>query len=97
MLKDVALQDASDDARTAAVSSLARVRTEQVVDALIDLYDRGSGDAVKEEVIRGLGRSESRKASEKLLAIARGDANPKLRQQAVRRLSQTRGDGVWVN
>ncbi|MDX2031577.1 MAG: hypothetical protein SF339_12955 [Blastocatellia bacterium] len=48
-------------------------------------------------MIRGLARTNDRKAAEKLLLIAKDDPNPKLRQQAVRRLSQNRSDAVWIN
>jgi|GEM_PF-1311539 len=60
---------------------------EGAINALIDLYDSTPNDSVKEEVIKGLGRSKNRKAINKLLTIAEKDANPKLRQSAVRRLS----------
>ena len=60
---------------------------EGAINALIDLYDSTPNDSVKEEVIKGLGRSKNRKAINKLLSIAEKDANPRLRQSAVKRLS----------
>ena len=97
LLKEIGAKDPNVDLQTSAVSNLSRVRTEQGVDALIDLYDNSSVDSIKEEVIRGLARNDHRKAADKLLAIAKNDANPKLRQQAVRRLSQNKGGGMWFN
>jgi hypothetical protein len=91
LLKEIASKETVISVQVAAVSSLARVKTDQGVDALIDLYDSLSVDSLKEEVIRGLARTDHRKAADKLLAIAKNDSNPKLRQQAVRRLSQSRG------
>jgi HEAT repeat protein len=61
--------------------------SEGAINALIDLYDTTTNDSVKEEVIKGLGRSKNRKAVNKLLSIAEKDTNPKMRQLAVRRLS----------
>jgi len=32
-----------------------------------------------------------------LQAIAKNDADPKMRQRAIRRLSTARGSGIWIN
>ena len=97
LLKEVASKETIADLQASAVSNLSRVKTDQSVDALIDLYESLTTDSLKEEVIRGLGRTDNRKAADKLLAIAKSDPNPKLRQQAVRRLSQSKGEGMWFN
>lgn len=97
LLRELALKDANAAVQAAAVSSLSRIRTDQGADALVALYDAVQGDALKTEVIRGLARTDNRKAAEKLLLIAKNDPNPKLRQQAVRRLAQNRTDAIWVN
>ena len=97
LLKEIASKETIADLQTSAVSNLSRVKTDQSVDALIDLYESLSADSLKEEVIRGLARTDNRKAADKLLAIAKNDPNPKLRQQAVRRLSQSKGEGMWFN
>jgi hypothetical protein len=97
VLKDVAQKDANVEVQRYAISSLSRVETKESVDALIELYDAVSVDAAKEEVIAGLARSSERRAADKLLAIARNDTNPKLRQAAVRRLSSSHGSRFSVN
>jgi hypothetical protein len=97
ILKDLATKETLNDLRIAALSNLARVKSDQSVDALIDLYGSLEQEGLKEEVIRGLSRTDHRRAADKLLAIAKDDPNPKLRRQAVRRLSQSKGEGIWVN
>jgi hypothetical protein len=97
LLKDMATKESLYDLRIAAVSNLGRVKSDQSVDALIDLYGSLDQEGLKEEVIRGLSRTDNRRAADKLLAIAKDDPNPKLRRQAVRRLSQSKGEGIWVN
>jgi hypothetical protein len=91
-LQEIAGKADRPDLAAAAIANLARIRNDQSADALIDLYQRVNTDNLKEEVIKGLGRSSNRKAGEKLQSIAKDDPNPKLRQHAVRRLSQPRGD-----
>ncbi len=97
LLKDIAAKESSVDLQRSAVSNLSRVKTDEGLSALIDLYDGASSDRLKEEIISGIARNESRKAMDKLLGIARNDANPKMRQRAIRRLSTVRGTGVWIN
>lgn len=97
LLKDLATKETIQDLRISAVANLGRVKSDQSVDALIDLYGSLDQDGLKEEVIRSLGRTDHRRAADKLLAIAKNDPNPKLRQQAIRRVSQSKGEGVWVN
>jgi hypothetical protein len=65
---------------------------------LIDLYDGAASDTLKEEIIGGIARNESRKAMDKLQEIAKNDANPKMRQRAIRRLStSSRESGAWIH
>jgi HEAT repeat protein len=71
----------------AAVRRLGSVRGDETLDELIEIYDSVNVDGVKEEVINRLARSESRKAADKLLKIAKEDPSPRLRQAAIRRLS----------
>jgi len=59
--------------------------------------DGATNDTLKEEIIGGIARNESRKAVDKLQSIAKNDADPKMRQRAIRRLSTARGSGVWIN
>jgi len=96
-LKEVAQKEANIEFQRYAISSLSRVETKESVDALIELYDALNVDAAKEEVITGLSRSSERRATDKLLTIARNDSNPKLRQAAVRRLSSSQGSRFSVN
>jgi hypothetical protein len=97
LLKDVAAKETDVELQRAAVSNLSRIKTQDGLDALSDLYDNAGSDTLKEEIIAGIARNESRKATDKLLAIAKNDPNPKMRQRAIRRLSTNRGPGVWVN
>jgi HEAT repeats len=99
LLKEVATKETNTELQRSAVSNLARVKTPESLDVLIDLYDNATVDSVKEEIIGGIARDESRKATDKLLAIAKNDANPKMRQRAIRRLSSKRGagTGIWFN
>jgi hypothetical protein len=98
LLKEVAAKEANAELQRSAISNLARVKTPESLDVLIDLYDNATVDSVKEEIIGGIARDESRKAADKLLAIAKNDPNPKMRQRAIRRLSSKRGGtGIWFN
>jgi hypothetical protein len=96
-LKEVAAKDSDVEIQRSAVSNLARVKTQEGLNALIELYDGAASDALKEEIIGGIARNESRKAMDKLQAIAKNDADPKMRQRAIRRLSTARGSGIWIN
>lgn len=97
LLKDVAAKDSDVEIQRSAISNLSRVKTQEGLDALIELYDGAAGDTLKEEIIAGIARNESRKATDKLQAIAKNDASPKMRQRAIRRLSTVRSSGIWVN
>jgi HEAT repeats len=99
LLKEVATKETNPELQRSAVSNLARVRTTESLDVLIDLYDNATTDSVKEEIIGGIARDESRKATDKLMSIAKNDPNPKMRQRAIRRLSAHRngGTGIWIN
>ncbi|HEU0175284.1 MAG TPA: HEAT repeat domain-containing protein [Blastocatellia bacterium] len=97
LLKEVATKDSDVEIQRSAISNLSRVKTQEGLNALIELYDGATSDTLKEEIIGGIARNESRKAFDKLQAIAKNDADPKMRQRAIRRLSTARGSGIWVN
>lgn len=97
LLKEYATNDARVDVQRSAIANLARVKTAESLATLIELYDKTASNELKEEIIGGLGRSDDRQASDKLLSIARNDPDPKMRQRAVRRLSSVRGNVVWSN
>jgi hypothetical protein len=97
LLKEVAAKDSDIEIQRSAVSNLSRVKTQESLGALIELYDGAENDSLKEELIAGIARNESRKALYKLQSIAKNDANPKMRQRAIRRLSTVRESGVWIN
>lgn len=83
----------SDDlvkVRGEAIRLIASFRGEAIAERLIEIYDGTSSDPVKEEIIARFSQSSDRKALGKLLAIAKSDPNPRLRQLAVRRLSSSR-------
>lgn len=97
LLKEYATNDARVDVQRSAIANLGRVKTAESLATLIELYDKTASNELKEEIIGGLGRSDDRQASDKLLSIARNDPDPKMRQRAVRRLSSVRGNVVWTN
>jgi len=97
LLKEIATKESNVELQQAAVSNLSRVKTGESLNALFELYDSAASDTLKEEIIAAIARNESRKATDKLLAIAKNDPNPKMRQRAIRRLSTSRGTGVSVN
>lgn len=100
LLKEVAAKDPDVELQRSAISNLARVRTDDGLGALFELYDTAGSampDTLKEELIAAIARNESRKAMDKLLSIAKNDSNPKMRQRAIRRLSTSRATGIWVN
>lgn len=97
ILKDYAKQESNVDLQRSAVSYLSRIKTGESVDVLISLYDEAQADPLKEEIITGLSRSKERKAADKLLKIAQGDSNPKMRQRAIRRLSASNSSAIYIN
>lgn len=88
-LVSIAKTETDVELQRAAVRRLGASREAEQVDALIEIYDTVNVDQVKEEVITRLARSEQRRASDKLMTIARSDPNPRMRQAAIRRLSVT--------
>lgn len=97
ILKDYAKQESNVDLQRSAVSYLSRIKTGESVDVLISLYDEAQTDLLKEEIITGLSRSKDRKAADKLLKIAQGDSNPKMRQRAIRKLSTANSSAIYIN
>ncbi len=85
-LKEAAAKETEIETQRAAISNLARIKSAESLDALIELYDTAATDTLKEEIISGLAREESRKAADKLVSIAKNDPDPKMRQRAIRRL-----------
>jgi HEAT repeat protein len=83
----IAKQGTDPELQRAAVRRLSVERSDDQLDALIEIYDGVTVDAVREEVILRLARSNSRRAADKLLKIAKDEPNPRLRQAAIRRLS----------
>ncbi|MBI1762794.1 MAG: HEAT repeat domain-containing protein [Acidobacteria bacterium] len=83
----IAKSGSDAELQRAAVRRLGGERGDDQLDALIEIYDSVAVDGVREEVINRLARSNNRKASDKLLKIAKDEPNPRLRQAAIRRLS----------
>lgn len=86
-LVTIAKSGNAPELQRAAVRRLSNGKDDEQLNLLIEIYDTVNVEAVKEEVILYLGRSDSRKAADKLLKIAKDDPSPKLRQAAIRRLS----------
>lgn len=91
-LMDVAKRDGDADMQREAVRRIAAARSEEAVGVLIELYDGVNSERLKDDIITLL--SGSRRAVDKLLAIARDDPNPTLRQKAVRRLASSSGQSL---
>lgn len=105
ILQRVAVSDGTDDRAMKRLTTIAKndpdlsmqreairrisIRNEDGIAALIEVYNGSNSDSIKEEIINRLAQSQSRKAADKLLAIARDDTNPKMRQAAVRKLSNS--------
>ena len=88
LLKEAAQKETSVDTQRAAVQGLARNGSPDSMTAIIEIFDApGSSNVLKEEAISAMARSNDRRAADKLLAIAKSDANPDLRKAAIRRLS----------
>lgn len=98
LLKEVATKETNLEIQRSAVSNLARIKSAESLETLINLYDTSTIDSLKEEIINGIARNDHRKAADKLLAIAKSDPNPKMRQRAIRGLSTVnKSSGTWVN
>ncbi len=91
LLKGFAEKETVEELQRSAISNLGRVGSSESIDALISIFDSNVSGAVKDEVISALARQKERRAADKLLAIAKNDADPKLRQAAIRRLSTRQG------
>jgi HEAT repeat protein len=103
ILRRVAVSDGKDDVAVKRLVAIAKregdttmqreaikrlpIRSEDGVTALIEIYDSSSNDVVKEEVLGRLVQSQSKRAGDKLMAVAKDDTNPKMRQSAIRKLS----------
>jgi HEAT repeat protein len=92
-LAAIAKRDADAGIEREAIRRIGGFKGDEAIGALIEIYDAATSDVIKEEIIGRLGQSQSRKALDKLLSIAKDDQNPKLRQSAVRRLSSNRSFG----
>jgi hypothetical protein len=57
--------------------------SDQSIDLLLKLYESSQDVDVKEYILDHLAMSTAPKASEKLLSVARSDANPELRRRAI--------------
>lgn len=89
LLKDAAQKETPVEVQRAAIQGLGRNGSAEATTAVIEIYDAaGSSNVLKEEAISALARSSDRRAAEKLLTIAKTDANPDLRKAAIRRLPQ---------
>ncbi len=97
LLREFVQKETTEELQRAAISNLGRVGSLQSVEALISLYEANISDPVKDEVIAALGHQAERRAADKLLAIAKNDANPKLRQSAIRRLSTRQNSPFAIN
>jgi beta-lactamase regulating signal transducer with metallopeptidase domain len=92
-LTQVAKSGADPELRRVAFEQLARVGGDASGDALISIYDDSTDAKVKEWIIQNLGRSGSKRAIQKLMAVAKSDPDPKMRALAVRRLGSL--DDEW--
>ena len=99
LLKD-ASKSTNAEIRSTALSSLGNLKLAEADAVLIELFDQGTDETFKEEVIRRLGYSETRQALDKLQVIAQRDTSARLRKAAVRQLTRTASsadmfEGSW--
>ena len=90
-LVKIARTDANAEVRREALRAIARLRSEASTDALISIYDGSKDVKTKDWIIRGLASNGSKKAAQKLIAIAQSDSDPQMRLQALRRLGDLAG------
>ncbi len=85
-LLQVAKSEKDETLRTRAFSQLAKVKGDEGANHLISIYDTLQDSKEKQTLIRYLGYNKSRKAADKLMHIAKNDADPAVRQSAIRSL-----------
>lgn len=82
----IAKTEKDETLRSRALSQLAKVKGDEGANHLIQIYDTLQDSKQKQLVIRYLGYNKSRKAADKLIQIAKNDADPVVRQSAIRSL-----------
>jgi hypothetical protein len=82
----VAKTEKEEELRRIALGQLFRIKGDEGLNSLIEIYDSVADVKTKQRVIQYLGANKSRKAIDKLIAIAKSDADPVVRQSAIRTL-----------
>jgi beta-lactamase regulating signal transducer with metallopeptidase domain len=85
-LMSIARTEKDETLRSRALSQLSKVKGDEGATNLIQIYDGLQDAKEKQLVIRYLGYNKSRKAADKLVQIAKNDADPAVRQSAIRSL-----------
>ncbi len=85
-LLQIAKTEKDETLRSRALSQLAKVKGDEGANHLIQIYDSLQDTKEKQTVIRYLGYNKTRKAADKLIQIAKNDADPAVRQSAIRSL-----------
>lgn len=85
-LTSIAKSEQNEELRNRAIRYLGAVKGDDGAATLIQIYDSLQDQKSKLYVVRSLGANKSRKAIDKLMAIAKNDTDPSVRQSAIRAL-----------
>jgi HEAT repeat protein len=93
-LTAIAKSDERPEVRIEAIRRIAGFRGEAVADRLFEIYDRLSEREIKTEVLRRVAITGDKgdRSTQRLLNVAKRDADAGLQREAVRRLSAVKGD-----
>jgi beta-lactamase regulating signal transducer with metallopeptidase domain len=94
VLTDIVKRDADPSVRNEALQGIYRMRSDNGINTLIQLYDGVSDVKVKSEIIGYLLRrnGDNSKAITKLMSIAKSEKDEELRNRAIRALGGVKGD-----
>ena len=95
-LSDLASQEQPVPVRIAALSALARIIDDGVVEKFIAIYRSGSEHPIKEACLRGLAGTQSKTAKDFLMSVAKDDPDPGMRRVAVRAVSGALGRRIFI-
>ncbi|HET9477991.1 MAG TPA: HEAT repeat domain-containing protein, partial [Pyrinomonadaceae bacterium] len=94
ILLDVARSNADQKLRLTAIKRLGEQRNEQVTDELIKIYDTDQNRDVKIQALRAIAESGTTRGNAKLLDIARSEGDQAVREWAISRVGQMKGDAA---
>jgi beta-lactamase regulating signal transducer with metallopeptidase domain len=94
VLTDIVRRDSDPAVRNEALRGIYRMRSDEAINSLIQLYDGINDVKVKSDIIGYLIRrnGDNSKAIAKLMTIAKSDSSEELRIRAIRYLATVKGD-----